>query len=277
MRRLHLFEWEDQAWLPATLRDLVTDHLRDLFTRPMASNLRRTVADILLPPLARSGADRIVDVCSGGGGPLPALLPLLEAGIGRPIEATLTDRFPNRRAFEAVEVASGGRVRGERAPVSAFDVPLELGSFQTLFTAFHHFDPEGGRRILADAARKGRVLVVIEPFRRRDVVPVAIGGFVRGVVATPRVGPMTLGRFLWTYPIPISAFVLAWDGAVSCLRAHSADAMRRMGDEAAGDGYRWTAGVAPIPGSPVGLAITWLIGEPDRAPALAPEGPLAAC
>jgi len=265
MRRLHLFEWEDQPWLPATLRDLVTDHLRDMFTSPFAGNLRRTVAEILLPPLARSGADRVVDVCSGGGGPLPALLPLLEAGLGRPIEATLTDRFPNRRAFDAVEAASGGRVRGERAPVSAFDVPPDLGPFQTLFTAFHHFDPASGKRILADAARKGRVVVVIEPFRRRDLLPVAIGGFLRGVVATPRVGKLTLGRFLWTYPIPISAFVLAWDGAVSCLRAHSAEAMRRMGEDAHPDGYRWTAGVAPIPGSPIGLAITWLVGEPERA------------
>ena len=35
-RRRHLFEWEDQRWLPSSLRNVVTDHLRHVFasTRP---------------------------------------------------------------------------------------------------------------------------------------------------------------------------------------------------------------------------------------------------
>lgn len=262
MPRVHLFEWEDQPWLPTALRDFITDHLKFAFSNPRAAPMRRTVADILLPALKRSGADTIVDVCSGGGGPLPSVLPLLEERLGRPLRATLTDLFPNARAFEDAERQGGGKVRGERNSVSAFDVPAGLGSFQTLFTAFHHFGPENAKRILADAAAKKRTIAIIEPFRRKDMALVGIGGFLRGVVATPRVGKMSVSRFLWTYPIPISASVLAWDGAVSCLRAYSPDEMLQLARDAAPNGHRWEVGVKPIEGSPLRLAITYLIGEP---------------
>jgi len=273
VKRIRLFEWEDQPWLPAALRDCVTDHLRFTFGAPGAGNLRETIARIVGPPLGRSMADRIVDVCSGGGGPLPAVLPLLERDLGRPIGATLTDRFPNRRAFERAEEESGGRIRGELASISAWDVPPSLGPFETLFTAFHHFDPDDAQAILADAARKRRTIVVVEPFRRREALLVGLGGFLRGVILTPRVGRMTLARALWTYPVPISAAVLGWDGFVSCLRAYSADEMLSLARGAASDGYVWSAGVEPIPGSPLGLAVTWLVGEPaDRAPR-APQPP----
>ena len=73
---------------------------------------------------------------------------------------------------------------------------------------------------------------------------------------------MSLGRFLWTYPIPLSALLLAWDGAVSCLRAYSADEMSSLAADVVAPGYRWSAGVKRIEGSPFGLAITYLIGEP---------------
>lgn len=263
MARTHLFEWEDQPWLSKDLRDIITDHLRFAFSAPRAAKMRETVADIIEAPLRRSGADRIVDVCSGGGGPLPAVLPLLCERLG-PIKATLTDLYPNIPAFARLADASAGALRGEPRSISAFDVPGDLGRFQTLFTAFHHFRPDDAKRILADAAAKGRTIVVIEPFKRADLGIVALGGFVRGLVLTPIVGRLTLARFLWTYPIPVSPFVVAWDGAVSCLRAYSADEMAALGREAAPH-YSWEAGERPIPGSPIKLSITYLVGEPRAA------------
>lgn len=263
MPRQHLFEWEDQPWLAKDLRDIVTDHLRYTFSAPRAVNLRETIASILEEPLKRSGAHRIVDVCSGGGGPLPAVLPLLSERCGRSLNAVLTDLYPNASASERIKRASKGQVQGELEALSAFDVPSHLGEFQTLFTAFHHFRPDDAKRILADAAAKNRPIAIIEPFRRGDLPLVAIGGFIRGLVLTPIVGPMTVSRFLWTYPIPIAPFVLAWDGAVSCLRAYTASEMEQLGQEAA-PSYHWSAGVRRIPGAPGGLSITFLIGEPVK-------------
>lgn len=262
MARLHLFEWEDQPWLPRTLRDIITDHLRYSFSAPQSANLHETIASILEEPLRQSGASEIVDVCSGGGGPLPAVLPLLAARLDRRLTATLTDLFPNTAAFARTADETAGVVRGASAPVSAFDVPKELGRFQTLFTALHHFQPDDAKRILADAAGKGRTIAVIEPFKRADMAMVAIASIVFGFLRTPKVGPLTAKRFLLTYVLPLSPLVMAWDGAVSCLRAYSADEMAHMGREAAPH-YQWTSGAKRIPGAPGKLSITYLIGAPN--------------
>jgi hypothetical protein len=261
MARVHLFEWEDQPWLPRDLRDIVTDHLRFAFSSRRAVNMRETVADILEAPLRRSGQTCLIDVCSGGGGPLPAVLPLLSRRLGVELRATLSDLYPNEAAFRRAEAASNGTVTGEMRSISAFDVPADLGSFQTLFTAFHHFRPEDAKRILQDATAKNRTVVIVEPFKRADLPLVMVGGFVRGLVLTPVVGPFNVRRFFWTYPVPISPFVIAWDGAVSCLRAYSAEEMAALG-RAAAPHYRWEAGERRIPDAPGKLSITYLIGEP---------------
>ena len=53
-RRRHLFEWEDQPWLPSSLRNIVTDHLRHVFASERAASLRETVVDVLEGPLRPS-------------------------------------------------------------------------------------------------------------------------------------------------------------------------------------------------------------------------------
>lgn len=164
-------------------------------------------------------------------------------------------------AFARIADDSGGAVHGFLSPVSAFDVPAELGSFQTVFTAFHHFRPPEARRILADAVRKRRTIAVIEPFRRSNAVRMAIISTAVGFLHTPAVAPMSLKRFLLTYVLPVAPFVLAWDGVVSCLRAYSVEELEDLARETAPD-YRWTCGARPIPDSKDGLVITYLIGEP---------------
>jgi hypothetical protein len=174
MRRKHLFEWEDQRWFPSSLRHLITDHLRSALSSPLTRSLRETVCDVLEGPLRRSKSTRIVDVCSGAGGPLPAVFAQLSERVGRPLTAALTDLYPNERAFERIETEFSGGIRGHAGAVSAFDVPGELGAFLTLFTCFHHFQPADATRILANAAAKHRTIVIIEPFRRTDMVFAAI-------------------------------------------------------------------------------------------------------
>lgn len=268
MARLHLFEWEDQPWLPRTLRDFITHHLQFTFSVPATAPLREAVADILVPPLTRAGETRIVDVCSGGGGPLIAVLPHLSQRMGKPVTARLTDLFPNFDAFRAIEAETAGAATGELSSVSAFDVPRDLGRFQTVFTALHHFKPEDAKRVLADAAAKGRTIAVIEPFNRKAVVATTIGGFLLGLLRTPFMGRMTLARFFWTYPIPIAPFILSWDGCVSCLRAYSPDELLAMGNEVA-PGYKWNAGEREVVLLATKLTLTYLVGEPPQTQSVA--------
>ena len=74
MRRLHLAEIEDQSWCPRPVRDAATDYLEFMIR---LGNAYAPVAPLLREALRRTGARRIVDLCSGGGGPWPRLLPEL--------------------------------------------------------------------------------------------------------------------------------------------------------------------------------------------------------
>ncbi|MGH7754464.1 MAG: class I SAM-dependent methyltransferase, partial [Gemmatimonadales bacterium] len=78
MKRLHLFEIHDQPWCPASLRDTLTDFIAFL-TR--VAGLYDPVVPRLKRALERSGAGRVVDLCSGSGGPWRDLGPrLVEEG-----------------------------------------------------------------------------------------------------------------------------------------------------------------------------------------------------
>jgi hypothetical protein len=94
--RLQLVELEDLSWWPAVVRDLSTDYLHFIETRLA---LHRPIVGLLASALRETGERRLIDLCSGGAGPLPALVADLRAQ-GLKVDAVLTDRFPNPAAFE---------------------------------------------------------------------------------------------------------------------------------------------------------------------------------
>src|SRR3981081_893272 len=107
--RLHLVEIHDLPSCPPSLRDALTDFLA--FTENVAGAYD-PVGPLLRRAIARTKARRIVDLCSGAGGPGRRLA----AQVGVPV--LLTDLYPHR-----------GGARGfplHPAPVDARAVPEEL-------------------------------------------------------------------------------------------------------------------------------------------------------
>ena len=99
--RMHLFELEDQSWFPSRLRDFMTDYLRFVMTK---LKIYRHTVPILAKAIRHSGSSKIVDLCSGGSGPVrPLLAELADQGLA--VRITLTDRYPNVAAFERVTEA----------------------------------------------------------------------------------------------------------------------------------------------------------------------------
>ena len=97
MRRWQLFEFEDQAWLPAFLRDSVTDILRYYLStaQPYAP-----AAACLRTLLMATGCTSIVDFGSGAGGPL---------GVGHLVDGAC-GRGQDREPTRVVEQGADGRV-----------------------------------------------------------------------------------------------------------------------------------------------------------------------
>jgi len=270
MARHQLFEWEDQPWLPRVLRDYLTDHLFLYLSSDEAGTLHSAIAGILKPALDRLRTDRIVDLCSGGGGPLLAVQRHLQSDMQFTARVTLTDLYPNVAAFRRAVVSSNGSVQACFEAVSAFDVPVHLSGLRTLFTAFHHFRPPDARRVLQDAVSKGQGIAVLEPFERSFGMAISLGwaGIIRGLALTPKLGPMTPGRFALTYLLPVAPAVVAWDGVVSSLRSYTVEELRGLAASVTADHFTWEAGQTPVDIRGGTIQLTYLVGLPAEAPAL---------
>jgi hypothetical protein len=256
VRRLHLFELEDQPWFPTVVRDLATDFLHFIETRLA---LNRAVAPMLAEGIRRTGATALVDLCSGGAGPVPALLDDL-AGEGVAVSVVLTDRFPNVEALRRISAGSCGRITFVAEPIDARAVPHDIRGFRTIFNGFHHFRPVDAVAILRSATAAGQPIGIFEISQRtlRTFLPMfLLPIFVW--IATPFMRPFLWRRVFWTYLVPAVPLTCLWDGIVSQLRAYTPAELEQLGVQA-DPAAEWRAGTVPLPEAPG--TVTYLLGYP---------------
>ena len=257
MRRLHLFEIEDQPWCPRVFRDAATDLLEFFLRR---GNYYAPIVPRLKIALEKTGQREIVDLCSGGGGPWLRLV--ADFGGEPPINVLLTDKYPNEWSAKRLVGSSQSRIRSETGSVDATAVPATLHGFRTMFTSFHHFRPADGKAILADAV-KNRVGIGIFEFTERSLIGLISLAFtpVAVLVAVPFLRPVRWQTLLLTYVLPIIPLGALFDGIVSCLRTYSTDELAELVEPLRGERYVWTIGQVRSWRSPV--PITYLLGYPE--------------
>lgn len=260
MRRVQFFEIHDQPWFPAFLRDQVTDDLQILL------NIGKPYGDVL-PQLRegieRAAADRVLDLCSGAGGPWPWLADELTRG-GLRVCVELSDKYPNAPARERVRNDSS-KLCYRDEPVDATRVPRGLSGFRTLFTSFHHFPPEQARAILKDAVENRQGIGIFEIPGRRPLTLLLLPLVLIGdILVVPFLRPRPLGRaawrLVWRWLIPVVPLVLLFDGMVSCLRVYSPRELRELTSGLADSAYQWEIGC--VKRGFWRLPITYLVGYP---------------
>ena len=265
LKRRQWVELEDQAWLPAVLRDGVTDFLQFAVNR---GALYASFAPKLASAVVRARAVKVIDLCSGGGGPWKQLLGS-EPAIVQAGGLLLTDFFPNDRAAKELRGRFPGRVDYVPASVSALDVPAELKGFRTLFSSFHHFEPGQALSILQDAVRKGQGIAIAESTQRHPLMllymlltPLLVW------LATPFYSSFSWKRLFWTYPVPLIPLIVMFDGLVSCMRTYTPQELQTMVSQIPEfDRFEWDVGLIRIGPLPVGT--TYLLGVPKAQPAAA--------
>jgi hypothetical protein len=217
----------------------------------------------LLETLLHAGAShRIVDLCSGGGGPWPVLLEKMRAR-GHTLEVRLTDLAPDRSAFRALHERSQGAISFIETPVDATAVPPELVGVRTIFNGFHHFRPGVARKLLVDAAARGQPIGVFEMMARTPIHVLSAPLILLLVLlVTPLIRPLRWGRLFWTYLVPVLPLIIMWDGLVSALRVYSTAELEQLVAGIDAPGYQWTIGT--VVSGPVKLP--YLLGIP-RQPA----------
>jgi hypothetical protein len=256
-------EIHEQPWCPSGIRNGATDYLR--FIEAVGRQYQHVIP-LLQPALRRSGSVRIVDLCSGSGGPWPQLQHSLNVSLPAPIPVLLTDLHPNQATLKVTAQATP-YIQFISTPVNALQIPAHLTGFRTLFTAFHHFEPQAARSILQAAVNQGQGIGLFEQTAR---TPLALLTMLLlpwlSVLAAPFVQPFRWDRLFWTVVIPVIPLVLCCDGLVSCLRTYSTAELWAMvaalNPPLDGTRYQWEIGRVPSPLSPIG--VTYAIGYPLR-------------
>lgn len=256
MKRRHLLEIHEQPWCPAAVRTGATDCLRFVAT---VGQQYRHVLPRLQAALAATDSRRVVDLCSGSGGPWPALVRQLHPVCTEPVQVVLTDLYPPSATSTRKHEASS--LTYHPTPVDATKVPADLPGFRTLFTAFHHFPPSQAQAILQDAVDQRQGIAIFEQTRRHLsalLLMVLLAPLAWLVV--PWIWPWRPARFFWTYLIPAIPLVLCYDGIVSCLRTYTPEELQAMTTGLTGPTYHWDIGQAAAPLSPLG--VLYAIGYP---------------
>ena len=219
--RLQLFELEDLSWFPDAIRDLATDYLEFIERR---FSLHKPAVRPLRRALEQSGLAKVVDLCSGGGGPVLAIYEELLADAFT-VKFTLTDKYPNVPAFRRLAARHSSGIDYVTDSVDATRLPSTLTGFRTMFNSFHHFDPSAGLQVLRSAIEARQPIGIFEiPERSIATIIPLLFTPLYVAIATPFIRPFQWRRLLWTYALPLVPLTCWWDGLpISCVHSLRTD------------------------------------------------------
>ena len=243
MKRIQLFELEDQNWFPVTLRNCMRHYL-NAFHKLL--NTPQEIADLVTPLLEKQEEKVIYDQCSGSGGPMPWVLEIIrkKEGFGDS-RLVLSDYFPDERAIKRIN-SGNGEIYYDPESRDATDPKGSGNGVRTLICSMHHFRPSKVKDILSASAESGNPILTFEisdnsfpkwmwwvgiPFTALIVLFV-----------TPFVRPFTFPQFFFTYLLPILPLAIAWDGAVSNARTYTLEDLDIVISEIEVDDYIWEKG-----------------------------------
>jgi len=251
---MHLFEFNDQPWIPEMVRTLITFTLGRGFELLHGGKL---LGELLIPHIRESGATSILELAAGSAMPSVELSNEIHRS-GQAIPYTVSDKYPDLEAFRRAAALASGRIQFIDQPVDVLNIPANLQGLRLLVVSFHHFPPELALRLLRDAHNTRAPIAIFEITDRRLVRTLLIWplGIVSMLVEAPAIFRTYSWRGLaW---LPLAAILYGFDGLVSCLRSYTLGELASMTQTLDRD-YRWRMGI--IPTAVPGIRFTYLLGS----------------
>ena len=245
MKRIHVFELEDFAWFPDWLRVCLT---KLMVVMHQLVGSPDDLARLIGKALQHSPQRAIVDLCSGGGGPMLQVLQKLKDQPGMAgLHLTLTDLYPNQEVAAQINSSPTPNVTYRLAAVDAAEVPADLIGVRTLVGSFHHLPPATARRILQDAQANQQPICIYE--LSDNSLPTVLWWvslpliFLMSFFITPFARPLTWKQLVFTCLLPIIPICFAWDGAVSNARTYILEDLDGLLDGFETEQYAWEKGL----------------------------------
>jgi len=258
MKRIHLFEFEDFSWFPNWLRISLT---RLIIVVHKILGTEKELEKLLKPLLLNSELHQIVDLCSGSGGPMPAVVESLyyDNEDLRDIKLILTDLYPSLNL--AKKYHTDKQTSFYTKSVDATKVSSSLKGIKTMICSFHHMTVDNAKKILKSAKDNNDTICIYEI--SDNSFPTILNLFslpiniIMCLLITPFVRPLTLTQLVFTYLIPIIPIFYAWDGAVSNARTYTLADLDVLLEGLHSDKYKWEKGIIKNKGKAI-----YLIGKP---------------
>ena len=259
MKRIHLFEIEDQSWFPNWLRICMT---RLIVVMHRLLKTKHEISSLIAPMMKETGNTQIIDLCSGSGGPMPDVLEELKTKHGlSDIQLSLSDLYPNDKAVQKFATDGNNQINYIPEPVDATSLGPEIKGLRTIICGFHHMRPAVAKEILTEAHRSKQPICIYEiSDNNAPAISLLISlplTFIMCFFITFLVRPISWQQLVFTFIIPIIPLAFAWDGSVSNLRTYTHKDMDELLEGLKTDDYRWEMGATK--GNPKKL---YLLGMP---------------
>jgi hypothetical protein len=253
------FEFEDFSWFPDTIRRSMVDYLSFFLSK---TQFYKPVVPLIQQCLQQTEGNRIVDLCSGGGGPMLQIADWLNAQVEEPVSIVLTDKYPNTEAYRHISDQSAGVIDYCSEPVDATAVPAAMTGVRTMFSAFHHFTPGAAKAVLTDAVKQKQAIAIFDGGDKNimTVLGIILLHPIIFFFCTPFFRPFRWSRLVFTYLIPVIPLCTVWDGVASIIRLYTPTQMSKLAHNADDGTYTWATGKLR---HPLGFHIAYLIGHPN--------------
>ena len=244
MKRIQLFEFEDLTWFPAFLRQYMMRFITTMHGLLDSSSHLKTLVE---KGLKHSSKPEIIDLCSGGGGPMPEVINKLKSENGiKGLKLTMTDLYPDKRMAKKVSYQNDPSITYSTTSMDATNVPSDAIGLRTMICSMHHMKPDTAKLILKNTMEAQQPICIYEisdnSFQKAIwwiAFPINI---LTTLLITPMVRPFSLGQLIFTYLIPILPIVIAWDGALSNARTYTLEDMDQILEGLNSNGYSWEKG-----------------------------------
>ncbi len=248
MKRVQLFEFEDQKWFPDSMRIALTKLIAVIHKWMGMGDL---LAGLIKKALHKSKAEQIVDLGSGAGGSMPQVVEALgRDDNSAQIKMILTDLYPNKEAIKMIKELDNPMLEYHENSVDATHLENAPDGLKTMVNSFHHMPPEYARKILKSAHDSKQSILIYEMAENKIplvawwlFLPVSLLILIIMVlIMTPFVRPLTFQQLFFTYIIPVIPIFYAWDGQASLPRIYALSDFEEL-TEGLNDNYHWE--VAP--------------------------------
>jgi len=268
MKRVQLFEFEDQAWFPNSMRIAIT---RLLVVLHKMMGMGYVLSDLISAALKKSGDDQIVDLGSGSGGSMPQVIEILnDSDDHANVKMIMTDLYPNTNTISDIKKLNNKNLTYSETSVNATKLGDAPKGLKTMINSFHHTNPTQAREVLESAYTNKQAILIYEMAENK--IPLIIWWlflplsivimYLMVWLMTPFVKPLTFKQLFFTYIIPVIPFFYAWDGQASMPRIY---AMKDIDEllEGLDKNYSWTKEPAKKPnGRTLGY---YVLGVPNKS------------